>query len=76
MLEEFIKLTGTEGNQSLYVRPGAIVAMCYDHDNDRTKITTLHGANIHQVVVKETPGQICDLCDKVRSKMGRKGMIY
>lgn len=68
MLEEFVKLESYDDNQCVYIRPQDIVALGHDRESSRTKVTTIHGGIEHQTTVKEAPGVICDMCDKVMNK--------
>lgn len=72
MLEEFIKLKSIESNIFIYLRPQDIVAMSRNTFEQSTKITTLHGNETYSDTVMETPGVICDMCDKVIRKHREK----
>lgn len=76
MLEEFIKLTSIEANKTIYLLPSDIVALSWDGNTQTTKVTTLHGTETFIDTVCETPGEICDLCDKVLRDISQKGRSY
>lgn len=69
MLDQFVRLTDAAGN-ILYIKPEDIELMSYDEVNQLTMIYSYKIPCVYNQMakVKETPGVICDLCDKCRAK--------
>lgn len=65
MGRHFIKLKVFNENKSLYIRPEDIIALSWNEDSKCTKLSCLHGAEVFQDEVEETPGVIFAKCDKV-----------
>ncbi len=65
MLKEFIQLTAP-GGHTIYIRPEDIWCLDYDPDDKDTHIVILKQGVSEDYYVKETPGVIFDLCNKVR----------